>query len=398
MNQTQARFTVSFNPNGDSITVVPQVTGGSLFQIVGSTNNIVPNWSDNTQDNKRPVITLVPTSSANYPVKSNSVSWRFHDTAINFAAWDGDNWVNGTLQGESSPSFKGRIHNGQFQIKPIVNLADPEHVGNRQIDFTLDYTCAGRSGSSSGSITVLIGAGGTSAFNIVMIVEEVTPNFNTHKGTGGTTLGTTMLLNPSTDEYEQIDIESTLITAEPYFGADLIPNSNIGTGKAYALDWTIDGGTKSPVSSSTPTQVRIVKNDIEGGRDVCAQLYSTGETAPVAIAKVYVADKSDEYQIVYAPTASGNNYVQYINGVPHNAVFQLNISRNGTILTNGSGFTIDWAWRVENALHQVMHTDTGSTVTVTPDYCITNGKELGAADAQFGEAHVYVEATITQTT
>ena len=331
-----------FLRNGDQITVVRNVVdkdgnGAALFQVVDTTTGTpTPDW---TQTENQPVIQLGVRSSAGYPTEITNVSWAYDGVTMNFT-YNGSNWV--TANNDSR--FQARINGNYYELKIVANLASKTVVSNKQISYEVSYSSNAHRDTILGSIDVLIQQAGSDSHNL-----QITTNLV---------------------ELDASNTEATL-TAVAYYGSTPV---SIGKNE-YSIEWYQDN---VKLSGQTGATLTVNRDMVSGGSIFVAKLLKEGSV--VAQDGQRINDIADEYQITYAPTNAGSNYV----APSHNAVYNLAMTKNGNPYTG----SVSYLWQIYNALGEPRTSGTRSTVTVNPSDCL-----VGTGDnAYYSDCDVQVTA------
>lgn len=340
MNRTGAAFSVRFLRNGDQVFVTRNIInrngdGVALFQIVDPNSGVVsPDWdaTGKTGDaqtavlNAQPIIQLGVRSSAGYPAEITGVTWAYNGTTLNFTL-NGSTWVTAT----NNDAFQARINGSYYELKIVKNLASASAIANKQITYEVNYVSNAMTDKVQGSVDVLIQTAGSDSHILQITTNRV--------------------------ELDETNTTATL-TAVGMYGTDAVTIGSNG----YTIKWYQDGAEMSGQTSSTLTVTRAM---VEGGSIFIAKLFLNGNA--VAQDSQRINDIADEYQVAYAPTNAGSNYVS----IGHNGVFTLTLTRNG----NPYAGAVSYSWQVFNALGEPKSSGTGPTVTVTPDNCLCGSGE-----------------------
>ena len=353
MSRTGAAFSVRFLRNGDQVIVTRNIInrngdGNALFQVVDPTSGVVaPDWdaTGKTGDaqtavlNAQPIIQLGVRSSAGYPAEITGVTWAYNGVTLNFTL-DGSVWVTAT----NNDAFQARINGSYYELKVVKNLASASSIANKQITYEVNYVSNAMTDKVQGSVDVLIQAAGSDSHLLQITTNRV--------------------------ELDETNTTATLTAVGMYGTSPVTIGSN-----GYTIKWYQDGTEISGQNSSTLTVTRAM---VEGGSIFIAKLFLNGNA--VAQDSQRINDIADEYQISYAPTNAGSNYV----GIDHNAVYTLSVTRNGSTYTGA----VSYSWQVFNAIGVLMTSGTGSTVTITAANCV-----VGSGDGAYhADADVQVTA------
>lgn len=324
MSKTGAAFSVRFLRNGDQVFIVRNIidkngNGSALFQVVDPNSGTVsPDWS---QEANQPIVQLGVRSSAGYPAEILGVVWAYDGVTLNFT-YNGNSWVSAV----NDSRFQSRINGDFYELKIVSNLASKDAVSNRQIAYEVEYVSNAMTDKVQGSVDVLIQTAGSDSHILQITTDRV--------------------------ELDKDNTQATL-RAVGMYGTE---NVQIGSG-GYTLKWYKDG---TEINGQTTSTLTVTRDMVEGGSLFIAKLFFEGNA--VAQDSQRISDIADEYQITYAPTDSGSNYV----GIGHNASYTLAVNRNGSPY-NGS---VTFAWQIFNAIGVQKASGTGATVTVTPDHCL----------------------------
>ena len=331
-----------FLRNGDQITVVRNVVdkdgnGAALFQVVDTTTGTpTPDW---TQTENQPVIQIGIRSAAGYPTEITNVSWAYDGVTMNFT-YNGSNWV--TANNDSR--FQARINGNYYELKIVANLASKTAVSNKQISYEVSYSSNAHRDTILGSIDVLIQQAGSNSHILQITTNRV--------------------------ELDASHNEATL-TAVAAYGSTPV---SIGKNE-YSIEWYQDN---VKLSGQTGATLTVKRDMVSGGSIFVAKLLKEGSV--VAQDGQRINDIADEYQITYAPTNAGSNYV----APSHNAVYNLAMTKNGNPYTGH----VAYLWQIYNALGEPRTSGTSSTVTVNPSDCL-----VGTGDnAYYSDCDVQVTA------
>lgn len=338
-----AAFSVRFLRNGDQVYVTRNIIdstgkGAALFQVVDpNSGSVAPDW---TVAANQPIIQLGVRSSAGYPAEITGVTWAYAGKTLNFTL-NGATWVTAS----NDTRFQARINGSYYELKIIANLASKTIVANQQITYEVNYVSNAMTDKVQGSVDVLIQTAGSDSHILQITTNRV--------------------------ELDETNDTATL-TAVGYYGTEPVTIGSNG----YTIKWYQDGVEIVGQTASTLTVTRAM---VEGGSIFIAKLFLNNNA--VAQDSQRINDIADEYQIAYAPTNAGSNYV----GVGHNAVYTLSVTRNGSPYTG----SVSFAWQVFNAVGEQKTSGTGSTVTITPDHCLVGSGE----GAYHADCDVQVTAT-----
>lgn len=324
MSKTGAAFSVRFLRNGDQVFIVRNIidingNGAALFQVVDPNSGTVsPDWS---KEENRPIVQLGVRSSAGYPAEIKGVVWYYDGIELNFT-YNDISWVSAA----NDSRFQARINGSYYELKVVADLASKDVVSNKQIAYDVEYVSNAMTDIVKGNVDVLIQTAGSDSH----------------------------ILQITTDRVElDKDNEQATLQAVGMYGTE---NVQIGS-NGYTLKWYKDG---TEISGQTSSQLIVTRDMVTGGSLFIAKLFLNGNA--VAQDSQRISDIADEYQIAYAPTDSGSNYV----GIGHNASYTLSVQKNG----NPYSGDVSFAWQIFNAMGLQKASGTGATVTVTPDHCI----------------------------
>lgn len=358
MIQTGAAFSVRFLRNGDQITITSDIldqagNGAALFQVIDpTTGTIAPDW---TVAANQPIVQLAARSASGYPVRINNVVWYYDGTELLFVL-DGENWVTAT----NDSRFKARItSDGKYCLRVSANLASLQDISNKMIAYEVDYTCNGINDSVKGHVDVLIQASGSDSHILQITTDRVEIRED----------------NPDT---AGVNESQATLTAVGYYGTTPVTIGQNG----YTIEWYKNGNEL--ISGATSATLVVTREMVAGSSLFVAKLKLNGNV--VAQDSQRIADIADEYQVNYRPRTPAESTCSY-DGTAHNAVYLVQLVRNGVAVTNG----VTYSWTVYNSLGVAGTTGTGATVTVTPADCLISGTLYGE-DAVYGDADVQVTA------
>ena len=338
-----AAFSVRFLRNGDQVFVVRNIidssgSGAALFQVVDPNSGVVsPDWSSSHPANQ-PIVQLGIRSSAGYAAEITGVTWAYAGKTLNFSL-NGSTWVTAS----NDDRFKARINGTYYELKIVDNLASKTVVANQQISYEVNYVSNAMTDKVQGSVDVLIQAAGSDSHILQITTNRV--------------------------ELDADNVTATL-TAIGMYGTEPVTIGSNG----YTIKWYQDG---TEIVGQTANTLTVTRDMVEGGSLFVAKLFLNGNA--VAQDSQRINDIADEYQIAYAPTNAGSNYV----GIGHNAVYSLSVTRNG----NPYADSVSFAWQVYNAIGEQKNNGTGPTVTITPEHCL-----VGAGE---GAYHADCDVTVT---
>ena len=342
MSNTGAAFTVRFLRNGDTITIAQEIinsagSGAALFQAVDPNSKVVaPDWSSDSNDSIRPIVSIYALSAAGLPVSIKSVQWAYDGTPLNFNL-NGSTWVGET----SGKPFKARINGERYELKVVGNLASATAISNKRIDYEVTFISGAHTDTLQGGTDVLIQQAGSNSH-----VLQITTNRAVLEVTGSNASATMGVI--------------------AYYGTNQV---TIGTG-GYTLQWFKD---TSGTVISTATTLTVTRDDIDGGSVYICKLLLNGNV--VAQDQQRINDISDEYQVVATPTSAAATYC----GVGNNASYKLKLVKNGDL--NTALTVTSWSWAVFDAQGNNKRTGSGDTVTITPDDCkIKDSNEYADVD------------------
>ena len=352
MSTTGAAFSVRFVRNGDQIVVTRDVVnsagqGCALFQVVDKTSGTpIPDW---TVAANQPIIRLGARSSAGYPTEITSVVWRYNGTTLLFPT------LTHTFQtSTNNDSFQARINTidgkDYYELKIVKNLASAASIANKQIDYTVSYTSNQMSDSCSGSVDVIIQAGGSNSHAMQITADRV-----------------------------EIDAthSSATLSIVAYYGADAITIGQNG----YTVKWYNNG---TEISGQTGATLVVTRSMVEGGNLFSATLFKDNNA--VAYDSIRINDIADEYQITFAPkTGAGYEGNTGYLGPNQNAYWGVTLLRNNQQYASA----VTFAWEVFNALGVSKGTGSGDTITVTPAMAVVGEGE----GAYYADVDVVVTAT-----
>lgn len=341
-------FSVRFLHNGDTVSILTEVKnskgeGMQLFQAIDSTNGAIsPDW---TQAANQPIISLTLKSSLGYPVRFNAARFAYDGQDLSFNYKEGE-WVTAN----ENDSFQSRIDtdsNGYRtpKLKIVKNLASKDAVGNKLIQYSIDYTSQSLNDTVSGAISVLIQQAGSDQHTIMV----------------------------AADRYELGEgADSTTLRASAMYGVSPVTIGQDG----YSIRWY-----KNDVllSGKTTASFSITRADVDTGAHYRAELLRNGNV--VAQNGCFVRDLADEFQINHEHLAGYSMSVSDSN----DAGYSLSLYRNRQLFAG----SVTWAWDVYNALHVKSYTGSGANVIVKKEYCIC---EMNDGSSFYADINVNISA------
>lgn len=342
MSRTGAAFSVRFLRNGDQITIIRNIVdqsgnGASLFQVVDPNSGAVtPNWGTTAN---QPIVQIGARSSAGYPVKITDVTWGYNGTTLSFN-YNGSVWVTAS----NDSRFQSRINGDYYELKIVANLASSSVMSNKQITYEINYISNAMTDKVQGSCDVLIQQAGSDSHIIQIATNRV-----------------------------ELDDQHTscVLTSTAMYGTKSVTLGANG----YRIEWWQDN---VKLNGQTSASLTVTRDMVEGGSIFVAKLYKDDNL--VAQDGQRINDIADEYQVSYAPTDAGSNYVSQ----NHNATYTLSVLKNGSPYSGSATF----AWQVYNSLGHPKTSGTGPTVTVKATDCL-----CGSGDnAYYSDCDVQVTA------
>lgn len=368
MANVKGAFTVRFVKNGDTIYLVREIVnaageGSSLYQAIDpTTGKLSRDW---TQPAQQPIVRLRAMSMRGYPVTVNNVTWAYDGTNLSFnasAEEEGD-YVGWQLCNTSGyvGKFAVKVETisgySWYQFRILHNIASRTQLSNKQLTYTVDYTCNSMHDTMTESVDIEIQQAGSNGYKLTILTNHA--------------------------RLDNVNNTATL-RAELSYGVEPLSLGTDAEGNTYSIKWYQDGVELSGKTALTLTVNRDNNNDgnpyIDGASVFVAKLLRNGVV--VAQDAQSIIDDKDEYRVLISPKQSYSPYIDENNNTQLQA--QLTRTDPSGNVSNVSGAT--YAWTLYNATGAVTGSNlSGATVTVTATHALCN--VLDSSGALTGETY-----------
>ena len=385
-NNVKGAFTVRFVRNGDTIYVVREIVkangdGTSLYQAIDpTTGELSVNWG--TPANQ-PIIKLRVMSCRGYPVSINSVTWAYdgHTLTFNSAAessGDYEGWHLCSTTGYASKfAVKITVVGGESvaMFRILDNIATTQDMTNKQVTYTIDYTCNSIHDTVTESVDIEIQSAGSNSYRLV--------------------IGCASYILPYTDSNSVVHESVNLTIATLLYGVKNVTLGSDGNGNTYSVEWYQDGVLLSGKTGLTLTVNRNNQNDgnpfVDGASVFVAKLKKNGVV--VAQDAQSILDMKDEYRVEVRPRQNYSAYIDENNSTQLQA--QLIRQTPSGSVSNVAGAT--YVWTLYNMYGTVTGENlSGQNVTVTANHAkceIIDENGHGTGNYHYGDVEAAVTAT-----
>lgn len=379
MSNVKGAFTVRFVKNGDTIYIVRDIVdaagdGSSLYQAIDpTTGKLSKDWTDPA---KQPIVQLRALSARNFLVTVNSVTWAYDGTTLTFnsAAETSGDYAGWQLC--NTPGLAGKFAirattiNGYtwHQFRILDNIASLTQLSNKQLTYTVEYTCNSMHDTITESMDIEIQQAGSSSYKLTIMTN-----------------------------HSRLDNTNNTATlrAEIAYGVEGITLGTDADGNTYSIKWYQDGVELTGKSGLTLTVNRDNQNNgnpyVDGASVFVAKLLRNNVV--VAQDAQSIIDDKDEYGVSITPRPSYSPYIDENNDTQLQA--QLTRQDPSGNKTNVSGAT--YSWTLYNATGKVTANNlSGQTVTVKAEHALceildNSGKATG--ETYYGDVECSCTAT-----